>query len=144
LNNFEYTVFDSKLFKKNILNQLKSFGSLMLPKAHDKILYSPATSPAGEATRLLAEAGPWLGFGCFVGAQRLKDFRAEVWPWAMGHGGPWAMGHGLLDDPNSPVEALNLWNFSISTSFMVIWWSCLLMFIGAMVFIQTHFYPRID
>jgi hypothetical protein len=27
---------------------------------------------------------------------------------------------------------------------MVIWWSCLLMFIGAMVFIQTHFYPRID
>lgn len=31
----------------------------------------------GEATRLLAEAGPWLGFGCFVGAQRLEDFRAE-------------------------------------------------------------------
>jgi hypothetical protein len=82
--------------KKNILNQLKSFGSLMLPKAHDKILYSPATSPAGEATRLLAEAGPWLGFGCFVGAQRLKDFRAEVWPWAMGHGGPWAMGCWMI------------------------------------------------
>ena len=32
---------------------------------------------SGEATRLLAEAGPWLGFGCFVGARNLEDFQAE-------------------------------------------------------------------
>jgi len=31
----------------------------------------------GEATRLLAEAGPWLGFGCFVGARNLENFQAE-------------------------------------------------------------------
>lgn len=30
-----------------------------------------------EATRLLAEAGPLMGFGCFVGPRRLEDFRAE-------------------------------------------------------------------
>ena len=47
--------------------------------AISSIINSPTFPRPGEATRLLAEAGPWLGFGCFVGAQRLEDFRAEVW-----------------------------------------------------------------